>query len=195
MQAIGDKEPKLQQMWRVFNTVLDEAYAAIERYYPSMAELFEITYKEVEFWDKEDRPKYQMMIGQRKAFELFSRAIHETITGADLVGRWTKDRVRRSCLDMVIQFLDHRFRNRDHYRSIIISALAIIGLADGGGDIDIADIFGRHQGGLVSQLQQVISKEEANEKAEGLFRIMRRKVRGFITQTSGEEDAEPTPMN
>ncbi|KAI7767511.1 hypothetical protein LZL87_013756 [Fusarium oxysporum] len=138
----------------------------------------------VELWDEEDRPKFRMTIGQRKAFELFSRAIHETITGADAVGRWTEDRVRRSCLDMVIQFLDHRFRNGDHYRSIIISALAIMGLADGGGDMD-----------TVGRLQQVMSEEEADEKAEGLFRIVRRKVRGFMTRTSGEEDAEPTPMN
>ncbi|EGU88238.1 hypothetical protein FOXB_01244, partial [Fusarium oxysporum f. sp. conglutinans Fo5176] len=172
MRAIGDDEPELQQMWRVFNTVLDEAYAATERCYPGTAELFEIARKEVssetptmpfqgkmevnawtkykdkwrillciwvrvEFWDEEDRPKYRMTIGQRKAFELFSRAIHETITGADVVGRWTEDRVRRSCLDMVIEFLDHRFRNGDHYRSIIISALAIMGLADGGGDMDM----------------------------------------------------------
>ncbi|KAI7772852.1 hypothetical protein LZL87_013969 [Fusarium oxysporum] len=80
MQAIGDDEPELQQMWRVFNTVLDEAYAATERCYPGTAELFEIARKE---------------------------------------------------------FLDHRFRNGDHYRSIIISALAIMGLADGGGDMDM----------------------------------------------------------
>jgi hypothetical protein len=28
-----------------------------------------------------------------------------------------------------------------------------------------------------------------------LFRIVRRKVRRFITRISGEEDVEPTPMN
>ncbi|EXL64482.1 hypothetical protein FOPG_19254 [Fusarium oxysporum f. sp. conglutinans race 2 54008] len=255
MRAIGDDEPELQQMWRVFNTVLDEAYAATERCYPGTAELFEIARKEVssetptmpfqgkmevnawtkykdkwrillciwvrvEFWDEEDRPKYRMTIGQRKAFELFSRAIHETITGADVVGRWTEDRVRRSCLDMVIEFLDHRFRNGDHYRSIIISALAIMGLADGGGDMDmvsgwltamdytptysavikVARYLVLYQSILersdqVGRLQQVMSEEEADEKAEGLFRIVRRKVRGFMTRTSGEEDAEPTPMN
>ncbi|KAL9572228.1 hypothetical protein ACKAV7_003641 [Fusarium commune] len=255
MRAIGDDEPELQQMWIVFNTVLDEAYAATERCYPGTAELFEIARKEassetptmpfqgkmeanawikykdrwrtllciwvrVELWDEEDRPKFRMTIGQRKAFELFSRAIHETITGADAVGRWTEDRVRRSCLDMVIQFLDHRFRNGDHYRSIIISALAIMGLADGGGDMDtvsgwltamdytpiysavikVARYLVLYQSILersdqVGRLQQVMSEEEADEKAEGLFRIVRRKVRGFMTRTSGEEDAEPTPMN
>src|SRR6478736_5495758 len=47
MRAIGDDEPELQQMWRVFNTVLDEAYAATERCYPGTAELFEIACKEV----------------------------------------------------------------------------------------------------------------------------------------------------
>ncbi|EXA28835.1 hypothetical protein FOVG_19585 [Fusarium oxysporum f. sp. pisi HDV247] len=255
MRAIGDDEPELQQMWIVFNTVLDEAYAATKRCYPGTAELFEIARKEassetptmpfqgkmeanawikykdrwrtllciwvrVELWDEEDRPKFRMTIGQRKAFELFSRAIHETITGADAVGRWTEDRVRRSCLDMVIQFLDHRFKNGDHYRSIIISALAIMGLADGGGDMDmvsgwltamdytptysavikVARYLVLYQSILersdqVGRLQQVMSEEEADEKAEGLFRIVRRKVRGFMTRTSGEEDAEPTPMN
>lgn len=38
---------------------------------------------------------------------------------------------------MVIEFLDYRFRNGDYYRSIIISVLAIIGLADSSGNIDI----------------------------------------------------------
>ncbi|KAL9560637.1 hypothetical protein ACKAV7_015200 [Fusarium commune] len=135
MRAIGDDEPELQQMWIVFNTVLDEAYAATERCYPGTAELFEIARKEA----SSETPTMPFQ-GKMEA------------------NAWIK--------------------------SIIISALAIMGLADGGGDMD-----------TVGRLQQVMSEEEADEKAEGLFRIVRRKVRGFMTRTSGEEDAEPTPMN
>ncbi|KAM5520395.1 hypothetical protein FOXYSP1_18819 [Fusarium oxysporum f. sp. phaseoli] len=135
MRAISNDEPELQQMWRVFNTVLDEAYAATERCYPGTAELFEIACKEVS-----------------------SETPTMPFQGKMEVNAWTK--------------------------SIIISALAIMGLADGGSNMD-----------MVGRLQQVMSEEEADEKAEGLFRIVRRKARGFMTRTSGEEDAEPTPMN
>jgi len=42
--------------------------------------------------------------------------------------------LQRDCLDVVVQFLDHPFKNGNHYESIIISALAIMGFdREGGG--------------------------------------------------------------
>lgn len=47
----------------------------------------------------------------------------------------------------------------------------------------------------IARLQQTMSKRRAKEKADGLFRMVRRKVRRFMTRISDEENAEPTPMN
>lgn len=47
----------------------------------------------------------------------------------------------------------------------------------------------------ITRLRQTMSKKKAKEKAEGLFRIVRRKVRRFMTRMPGEEEADPTPMN
>lgn len=40
-----------------------------------------------------------------------------------------------------------------------------------------------------------VDRQTAEEEAVGLFRIVRCKVRRFMTRVSGEGDAEPTPMN
>ncbi|GKU13616.1 unnamed protein product [Fusarium langsethiae] len=49
--------------------------------------------------------------------------------------------------------------------------------------------------GQVRQLRQWGSKQQAEEDAEGLFQIVRRKVRRFMVRMPEGEDAQPSPMN
>ncbi len=50
---------------------------------------------------------------------------------------------------------------------------------------------------LVRRRQQGtgVDQRTAEEAVDGLFQIVRHKVRRFITQVSGEEDIEPTLIN
>lgn len=290
LQPIGEDEPVLQQMWEIFEGVLDRAYAAANQCYPGTAELFEIERKEahvtttkpfqglmepdawerykawwrtlmsiwkrLESWGSEDgdgsdgggssssssedgistsisssedgigtgsstrhdggppRPPYRMTIRQEELWKSFDEGVTQVVNGTDSAGRYTPERLQRSCLDAVVQFLDHPFGNGNHYENIIISALAVMGLErEGGGWVPVMNytpiysavikvarylvlyqsILERH--GQKTQLQQYMSAREADEQAEGLFRIVRRKVRQFMTRVPEGEDVDPTPMN
>ncbi|KAH7191230.1 hypothetical protein DER44DRAFT_677843, partial [Fusarium oxysporum] len=113
----------------------------------------------------------------------------------------------------VVQFLDHPFKSGNHYDSIIISALAVMGLDECGrwvpvtnytpvysAVIKVARYLVLYQSilerqGQIRHLSQWGSKQQAEEDAEGLFQIVRRKVRRFMVRLPEGEDAQPSPMN
>ncbi|EMT67217.1 Putative ATP-dependent DNA helicase Q1, partial [Fusarium odoratissimum] len=159
------------------------------------------------------RPPYKMTIRQEEAWKAFNHGITQVVTGADIRGRYTHERLHRSCLDTVVQFLDHPFKSGNHYDSIIISALAVMGLDEGGGWVPVTNYTPVYSAvikvarylvlyqsilerqGQVRQLSQWGSKQQAEEDAEGLFQIVRRKVRRFMVRLPEGEDAQPSPMN
>ncbi|KAL3595876.1 hypothetical protein FPOAC2_10246 [Fusarium poae] len=159
------------------------------------------------------RPPYKMTRQQEEAWNEFNHGVTQVVTGGDIKGRYTPERLQRSCLDAVVQFLDHPFKNGNHYDSIVISALAVMGLGEGGGwmpvvsyttiysaVIKVARYLVLYQSilerqGQVRQLSQWGSKQQAEEDAEGLFQIVRRKVRRFMVRMPEGEDAQPSPMN
>ncbi|KAH7464061.1 hypothetical protein FOMA001_g17996 [Fusarium oxysporum f. sp. matthiolae] len=161
----------------------------------------------------EGRPPYRMTIRQEEAWKAFDNGITQVVTGADREGRFSHEWLKRSCLDTVVQFFDHLFKSGNHYKNIVISALAVIGLEEGGGWMPVVNytpiysavIKGArylvlHQSmierrGQMAQLGQYMSAREAEEQAEGLFRIVSRKVRRFMTRIVDGEGADPTPMN
>lgn len=247
MQPIGEDEPELQQMWTIFERVLDRAYTAAVSCSPGTAELYEVERKEiyvtpdtpfngkmetgswskykekwrtllciwqrVESWEDDKRPPYRMTIKQPEMWNGFSKGVKQVILGSDTTGRYTEDRLERMCLGVVIGLLDHPLRSGNHYESIIISGLAVIGLEDRGGwvkvteytpiysaVIKVAKYLVLYQSMLerqdeITRLWQTMDKKQADESATGLFRIVRDKVRRFMTRISDEKDAEPTPMN
>ncbi|KAH7159267.1 hypothetical protein DER46DRAFT_560290 [Fusarium sp. MPI-SDFR-AT-0072] len=154
-----------------------------------------------------------MMIRQEEAWKAFDNGIMQVVTGADREGRFSHEWLKRSCLDTVVQFFDHLFKSGNHYESIVISALAVMGLEEGGGWMPVVNytpiysavIKGArylvlHQSmierrGQMAQLGQYMSAREAEEQAEGLFRIVSRKVRRFMTRIADGEGADPMPMN
>ncbi|RFN42597.1 ATP-dependent dna helicase, partial [Fusarium flagelliforme] len=101
------------------------------------------------------------------------------------------------------------------YRSAIISGLAVLGIRKDGGWMDVMDYTPMYSAvikvaramvvyqsfqerkGEVARLQQEkgLDEEEAEEEAPSMFRIVRDKVQRFMTVTSKETYAEPTPMD
>lgn len=166
----------------------------------------------VEQRDEDDRPPYRMTIQQRELWTKFVTAVELVATGADTVGRYTDERVDASCLNMVIAFLDHQIKSGRHDENIVISALAVMGLKEDGGwmmpleytpiysaVVKVSRMMVLHQSikerdKEIAQLEQVMDRQAAEEKAPGLFRIVRRKVRRFMTRISSSDEAEPTPM-
>ena len=161
------------------------------------------------------RPAYRMTIKQEKLWGSFREGIAGTVAGTPRHSQCTAEELEYRCLDAVVGFLDHPFKNGTHYESIIISGLAVMGLEPDGGWVPVTNytqvysavikvarylvlyqsMLEREANIRHRQQSTGIDRRKAEEEAEGLFRIVRRKVRRFMTRTSGEEDAQPTPMN
>ncbi|CAM1507673.1 Fc.00g073140.m01.CDS01 [Cosmosporella sp. VM-42] len=162
------------------------------------------------------RPAYRMTIKQERLWGSFREGIVGTVAGPPRRrSQCTAEELEYRCLDAVVGFLDHPFQNGNHYESIIISGLAVMGLEPDGGwvpvtnytqvysaIIKVARYLVLYQSMLereanIRRRQQGmgVDRRQAEEGAEGLFRIMRHKVRRFMIRISNEEDAQPTPMN
>ncbi|TPX16410.1 uncharacterized protein E0L32_012428, partial [Thyridium curvatum] len=159
------------------------------------------------------RPEYRMTIQQARAWQRFMDGINKVIAGEDT--RPSEAETDRMCLDTIVEFLDHPFKNGNHYESIIISALAVMGLDPCGGWVRVVNYtpiysvvtkVGRYLVLYQSMLEREAwiqrrqrgtgcERQEAEEKVDGLFKIVRRKVRRFMTRIPDDEEAEPTPMN
>jgi hypothetical protein len=80
------------------------------------------------------RPSYRMTIRQEELWKAFDKGVTQVVNGTDRDSQYTPERLQRDCLDVVVQFLDHPFKNGDHYESIVIGALAIMRFdREGGG--------------------------------------------------------------
>lgn len=124
----------------------------------------------------------------------------QVVTGTDTISRFTDKRLERYYVDAIIEFFNHPLKTGQHYNSIVISALAVMGLDANRGWVTAANytpvlsaIVKRTQylvlyqsilerRNQIIQLQQTISKRRAKKKADGLFRIIREKVWRFITR-------------
>ncbi|KJZ69027.1 hypothetical protein HIM_11586 [Hirsutella minnesotensis 3608] len=165
--------------------------------------------------NRDRRPPYRMTIAQERLWRQFDQGVAKVVDEAGAGGRCNDEHLERCCLDTVVQFFDHPFKSGNHYESIIISALAVMGLDEKGkwmpatnytpiysAVIKVArylvlyqSIVEREARIRVREQGMGIDRRTAEEATEGLFRIVRRKVRRFMTRISEEEDAEPTPMN
>ncbi|KAH7108650.1 hypothetical protein EDB81DRAFT_932400 [Dactylonectria macrodidyma] len=142
------------------------------------------------------KPPYRMTIQQEKAWAIFRRGVTQVVAGTDTIGRFTDERLERYCLDAVIEFFDHPLKTGQHYDSIVISALAVMGLDANGGWVTAANytpvlsaiikgtrylvlyqsMLERHD--QITRLQQTMGRRRAKEKADGLFRIIRGRCGG-----------------
>ncbi|WKT38184.1 hypothetical protein QSH57_000002 [Fusarium oxysporum f. sp. vasinfectum] len=62
----------------------------------------------------------------------FVEAAEAVVAGQARQNGLTDEKMERLCLDMLIGMLDHQFK-QSHYDSIVLSALAIMGINEDGG--------------------------------------------------------------
>ncbi|KAK3935637.1 hypothetical protein QBC46DRAFT_461975 [Diplogelasinospora grovesii] len=229
--AIGEGEPVLQRMWESFRRVMERVRAAAVAGRVGLAVLFEINRKEAHVkpskpfdsrveddtwerykertqdWLDAERPPYEFTKQQADLFDRFKETVEEAVEqGADL----DQGMVDRLCLDMMVAFLDHPFKD-SHYESAIISGLAVMGLRDDGGwarpedytpvysaVIKVARMLVVYQAVLeredaIAKKEEIMSEEEARAAAPGLFRLVRGKVQRFMTIVT--DTSEPAPMD
>lgn len=99
------------------------------------------------------RPPYRTTIQQDRSWAQFCQGVEQVVAGTDTIGRYTECWLERSCLDAVIQLFNHPLKSGQHYESIVISALAVMGVEPGrrmdtGCELH-PSIFSRHQGSPV----------------------------------------------
>ncbi|KAF5512737.1 hypothetical protein CGCA056_v012739 [Colletotrichum aenigma] len=110
---------------------------------------------------------------------------------------------------MLISMLDHQLKGGD-YSSALLSALAVIGIAEDSGWVQITDYTTKYSAVVkvarmlvihqaytkrrdeVAKLEISLGKDEAEDVAQSLFQHTQAKVQQFITQTTGDKDAELT---
>ncbi|KXX73085.1 hypothetical protein MMYC01_210546 [Madurella mycetomatis] len=162
-------------------------------------------------YDPASRPAYRLTLKQRRLLRLFSRRLRDS-GGSE--GDF--DRVDRVCLDLLVALLDHPLLGAS-YDSVLLSALAALGVRDDGGwlgpeqsprmlvvrqaqletdeaadnSADGAD--GPDETDASDEADEADEVDEARAPGPSLFRAVRAKVRRFMTTTHSEGD--PTPMD
>ncbi|KAK2773967.1 DNA helicase [Colletotrichum kahawae] len=206
---IHEDEVVLQAMWAAVERVLDQARATSAPNTVGLAVLFEAQrteahvkprrpfdnrmeddtwarYKGVSLsllciWfrtqemDDDKRPPYRLTPSQGEAWDLFENIAEAASKGT---GVQRPEKRERAALDMLISILDHQLKGRD-YSSALLSTLAVY----------------TERYDEVAELERSLGKDEAEDAARSLFQHTRAKVRRFIARTTGDQDAEPTPMD
>ncbi|KAH7159302.1 hypothetical protein DER46DRAFT_472399, partial [Fusarium sp. MPI-SDFR-AT-0072] len=201
VDPVGEQEHVLQLIHDSLVRVMSQARAIATPSTVGSQALFEVQRKEV---DKKPRRPFDNRV--------------EEDTWARYTAVWTKliyeERVDELTLQVVMALLDHRL-TAGEYRSGIISGLAVLGIRKDGGWMDVMDYTPMYSAVIkvaramvvyqsyrerkveVARLTQEkqLDEEDAEEEATSMFRIVREKVQRFMTVTSKETYAEPTPMD
>ncbi|KAL0764703.1 hypothetical protein CaCOL14_012793 [Colletotrichum acutatum] len=157
----------------------------------------------------EERPPFRLTERQCHTWDEF-----EQLAG-DAAGRGDEtpsEALQKAALGMLVSMLDHQLR-KGHYDNALVSALAVMGIRDDGGWIDITDYTTKYSAVIkvarmlvvyrawterqddVARLATTMGEEAADDSAQSLFAYVRRMVQRFMTRTSGAPEAEPTPMD
>ncbi|KAJ0299009.1 hypothetical protein KNSL1_013682 [Colletotrichum chrysophilum] len=242
-EAIREEETTLQRMWETVSTVLDQSRAASGPNTVGHAVLFEAQRSEAhvkprrpfdnrmeeDTWTRykdvwrvllciwfrtqemtdEERPPYKLTTQQEDTWDRFEQLAEAADTDAARIPQQERE---QAGLRMLMAMLDHQLK-ASHYDNALISALAVMGISEDGGWVDIRDYTGKYSAVVkvarmlviqqacserrdeVARLAEDIGQDAAEDGATSLFQHVRRKVRRFMTRTSGDKDAEPTPMD
>ncbi|RFN54793.1 putative ATP-dependent dna helicase q1 [Fusarium flagelliforme] len=190
------------------NRLEDESWAQYKGYWMTMLRIWH----RMDGRQDEDRPPYKLTIRQGDLWDEFGEAAEAVVAGQAREKGLTDEKMERLCLDMLIGMLDHQFK-QSHYDSIVLSALAIMGINEDGGWIEPTDYTPKYSGVIkvarmlvlyqswhereedVAEKMRTMDKDEAREEAKGMYRIVREKSQRFMTRVSEKNDSEPTPMD
>jgi RecQ family ATP-dependent DNA helicase len=170
-------------------------------------------------WDDEDRPEYELTDRQGDTFDALTEAVEELHGLAHRRGEGSRaspeeeekqKRVDRLCLDLCIELLDHNLTHSE-YESVVISALAVMGMREDGGWLGAEDYTPKYSAVIkvarmlviqVSYLEQQnkiqtlarhMSEKQARARVESMFDLVRRKVQRYMTLVT--DKSQPTPID
>jgi hypothetical protein len=167
-------------------------------------------------WTKDERPQYRFTRGQRTIFaKLIQKAKEfEGVVVTEEMGRAEREQMAeldQGCLQFCIELLDHRLVGNP-YESPIISGLSILGIGPGetwvepteyttiySAIIKIARALVVEQGyqtwsGMIAACTVLgIEEDEAIERTESPYQLIRRMVDRFMGLEGGKRD--PSPMD
>ncbi|KAF5574050.1 uncharacterized protein FSUBG_14077 [Fusarium subglutinans] len=190
------------------NRLEDESWAQYKGYWITMLRIWH----RMDGRQDEDRPPYKLTIRQGDLWDEFVEAAEAVVAGQARERGLTDEKMERLCLDALISILDHQFK-QSHYDSIVLSALAIMGINEDGGWIEPTDYTPKYSGVIkvarmlvvyqswhereedVAEKMRTMDEDEAREEAKGMYRIVREKSQRFITRVSEKNNSEPTPMD
>ncbi len=161
----------------------------------------------------DERPPYRLTKRQGDLFDAFEEAVVESEGQHITTRRVSEKTLERMCLDVIIASLDHQLKQSD-YDNVIISGLAVLGVRDDGGWVSALDYtpiysaviktarmmvvyqsYWEREDEIAELVTQGFEDDEARERAEGMFSKVRARVQRFMTTTSGNPAAQPTPMD
>ncbi|KAG6979012.1 ATP-dependent DNA helicase Q-like 3 [Fusarium oxysporum f. sp. conglutinans] len=190
------------------NRLEDESWTQYKGYWMTMLRIWH----RMDGRQDEDRPPYKLTIRQGDLWDEFVEAAEAVVAGQARQNELTDEKMERLCLDMLIGMLDHQFK-QSHYDSIVLSALAIMGISEDGGWIEPTDYTPKYSGVIkvarmlvlyqswhereedIAEKMRTMDEDEAREEAKGMYRIVREKSQRFMTRVSEKNDSEPTPMD
>ncbi|KAF4414963.1 DNA helicase [Fusarium acutatum] len=187
------------------NRLEDESWTQYKGYWMKMLRICH----HMDGQQDEDRPPYKLTIRQGDLWDEFVEAAEAVVAGQARQNGLTDEKMERLCLDMLIGMLYHQFK-QSHYDSIVLSALAIMGINEDGGWVEPTDYTPKYSGVIkvarmlvlyqswhereedVARKMRTIDEDEAREEAKGIHRIVREKSQRFMTRVSEKNNSEPT---
>ncbi|KAK1957242.1 hypothetical protein LY78DRAFT_621047, partial [Colletotrichum sublineola] len=177
----------------------------------------------MEEWPGTERPPYRYTIRQGLLWEAWIRAVggaseeseeeEEREEGSSQgVQPRPAEEQERACLDAIVAFIEDPYKQGPQ-ESVIISALAVLGIREDGGwhhateyttnysaVIKVAKMLVVYQAWLerqdeVAEMSTRMRPDDAYDEARSVFQRVRSKVQRFMTRMPGREDDEPRAMN
>lgn len=170
-------------------------------------------------WDDEERPQYELTDPQGDTFDELVAVIEESQMLATQRGESSppspveedkQKRVDRLCLGLCTRLLDHHLTHSE-YESVVISALAVMGMREDDGWLGAEDYTPKYsavikvarmlvvqqahleQQDQMESLMKRMSERQARMHVEGMFDFVRRKVQRYMTLVT--DKGQPTPMD
>lgn len=143
--------------------------------------------------DEDERPCYDLLESQQSQLDRMQRTLRRTPNPGSDSERQTVD---RTVLDLLVSLLDHPLQG-DVYDSVILSALAAMGVREDGGWCQPEDYTGLFSATIkIARMLVVLQsrlEDDESERPGRIFTIVRQKVSRFMTRT--HPGNFPTPMD
>ena len=150
-------------------------------------------------WPPAAQPPFELTPGQQRALAAFQSALRRLPAAATAVAPGEDhqlQRTDRACLDFLVSLLDHPLPGPS-YDSVLLSALAIVGIREDGGWAT-PDNYTPYYSAVIKVARMLVVRQaqleaDEGESEGGIFGAVRDKVRRFLTTVHA--DNSPTPVD